>query len=552
MLRFSPRLLKWLAISGILVVLLLITLSVVARHFIEPTLRKRLHALIVEGSNGLYTYQLGSLHTSLFSGTMEVQDFHMQLDSNRYYQLQQQNDLPPVTVQIALQKAAINGLDVVSFLLSKKINIEEIRTEALNLRVMRQSRPKEANKEKPPFWKAVQPSIRRIAVRRIVLDSIKFLLKSNDTATAMKLQFDRFDARLDNLLIDSSTAQDPARTLFAQDVFLRWHDLKFRNADSTYKFKAEWITYSSHNNVVEVDSFKLQPTMQPSVFYERLGRQQSLYYLTFDRIRITGFDLARLIHQDAFVADSFLVRHPRLSVYLDKTWPRTFASREGSLPHQRLRNLSTRFHCNQVSLLDGQVLYTEKNGKTLQDGRLLLEHVNMRMHNLTNDSLAIRKNGRWTVQTDGLLMGSPLRTDFTFYLDSTNARFDVKGSVRDLTAARLNQLSVPMANIYLPSLQIHSLDFFIRGTEWTTYSDVRMRYNNLSLVWRQLNENGANETRGFFTKVINKTVHPHNPEPNGVERTATNVRFQRLTTQAFFGVIWKSLFAGMQEVMMRK
>jgi hypothetical protein len=64
-------------------------------------------------------------------------------------------------------------------------------------------------------------------------------------------------------------------------------------------------------------------------------------------------------------------------------------------------------------------------------------------------------------------------------------------------------------------------------------------------------ETGYIKTMNFLTKVINKhVVYSDNPS-NGMERQARNVKYMRLTTQSFFGVIWKALFAGMQEIMMK-
>lgn len=147
---------------------------------------------------------------------------------------------------------------------------------------------------------------------------------------------------------------------------------------------------------------------------------------------------------------------------------------------------------------------------------------------------------------------SPMQINFTFYLDSANGRYDVSGNVKNATAAQLNQLSVPMANIYLPSLQLHELNFFIRANEWDAYADVQMRYNHLALVMRSIDEHGQLKERGFLNRIINRYVlYPDNPGPDGMERKATNVRFMRLTTQAFFGMIWKSLFLGMQGVMLK-
>ena len=128
-----------------------------------------------------------------------------------------------------------------------------------------------------------------------------------------------------------------------------------------------------------------------------------------------------------------------------------------------------------------------------------------------------------------------------------------KAVLKNVSAAQLNQLSVPLANTELPTLDLHSLQFSVQAEDYIARADVRMRYNNLSIILRKIDkETGATVTRKFITKMLNRyAIEPDNPGPAGVEKTAEGVLFSRLTTQSFFGVIWKSIFAGMQKIMLK-
>jgi hypothetical protein len=75
-------------------------LMVVAERFVEPILRDRLHTLIIEGSDSLYTYKLGDMDASFFGGNVEVHDLEITLDSTRYQTLKQQRALPSLTMQL--------------------------------------------------------------------------------------------------------------------------------------------------------------------------------------------------------------------------------------------------------------------------------------------------------------------------------------------------------------------------------------------------------------------------------------------------------------------
>jgi hypothetical protein len=97
------------------------------------------------------------------------------------------------------------------------------------------------------------------------------------------------------------------------------------------------------------------------------------------------------------------------------------------------------------------------------------------------------------------------------------------------------------------------LDFTMQGDDFGATSDVTMWYDNLFVVLqKQDEETGAVKTKKFMTKLLNKfTIYDSNPGPGGVLRKATGVQRSRLSSQPFFGLVWKSIFTGMQGVMLK-
>jgi len=541
---------KLMLAAGLLMAVLFTAILVAVQVFVEPTLRKKLEVLVVQGSDSLYRFQLGDLNANFFGGNIEVQNLQIRIDSGRYASLKARKALPSLTMELQLDRAQIRGLGVFSFLFGKKVKIDEIFSRKANIRLFRH--PVQSDEMKAPLWKSIQPYIAGITVRHIRLDGIKLLYRHADTSYSGKLQFDSFDARLDDIRIDSAGTYDTARLGFTRDLFLRFHDLKYRSEDSTYKLKAEWITYSSRKGLLEIDSFKLQPTLSKDAFYEAWQVRKSLYYLDFNKIRLTRFSLRKLLLEDAFLADSMILTQPTLSIYLDKSFDKRITSKIGRYPHQVLMKSAHTISIGHIVMRKAKLDYTERHKDTRREGVLALTDLDLHIQNATNDSAALRKNARCIATADGRILGAPIQTRFTFYLDSLNGRFDVKGMVQGLSAQKLNTVSVPLANLYLPTLQLEQLQFAIRADDYNAWADVDMRYNNLSLELRKWDgERGAVTKRSFLNKLVNRyVINPGNPGPEGLRRAA-NVRHLRLTTQTFFGVIWKSLFAGMQQVMLK-
>lgn len=537
-----------LVLSGALLAFLA-TVALLANVFVEPVLRKKLHTLIVEGADSLYTYSLGDLHVNFFGGDVGVHNLHIAVDSNRYFQLKNAGALPALVMQLDINSAHIKGIGIFSLLFSKKILINEISSEDADIKLNRFPRPRDSTggvKEKTPLWKALQPRIRDLVVNKINLNGIKLLYKNAESSEG-KLQFNRCDAHFETIRIDSVAAQDTSNLGYVKNFSLRLNDLKFRTTDSTYKLKAKWITYNSAQRLLEIDSFKLQPTLKNNERTDTL--QKSWYTVTFDKVSFLGLRLDRYLRLNRAEADSVVFQNPSLAVYQDKKGLKSYQSKIGKYPHQLLVNADAVIDIKEFVTRNMEIAVTEKDEVTREEGTINLDGINLRVANIVNDPELLRRNPVSTAEADGRIIGSPIQASFRFYLDSAAGRFDMSGHIGRVRAAQVNPIATRLANIEVPSVDISSIDFFVRGEDYEASSDVQMRYSNLSLIFRKRNgETGTNKTRKFLTKILNRYgIHTS----NAGERSAKGVRVARLTTQSFFGIIWKAVFEGMERIMLK-
>ena len=543
---------------GIIAIILLVLgfalLAVLANFYVEPVLRKRLHTLIIDGSDSLYSYQLGSLNTHLFGGNIEIGNLTINVDSGRYRTLESQKALPPMVMQVNVRKASIKGIGIFALLFSKKINIQEISSQDADVRLLRTHKKQDttmtASENKLPLWKTLQPTIKDVQVDKIKLNGIKLLYRNSEDIDAAKLQFDRCDAEFDNIHIDSAANNDTSRIGYVENFSLRFHDLKFRTPDSTYKLKAEWITYNSATRLLQIDSFKLQPTLEKEERVDSL--RKSWYTITFDKVNFVGLRLDRYLRFNRAEADSVVFEKPKLEVYQDKLGLKSYKSKIGQYPHQQLLNADAVVDIKKFIAHDLEVDVVEKHPATRQEGTITLRGIDLTVQNIVNDPVLIRRNPVMTASAAGQIIGSPIQADFRFYLDSADGRFDVRGRLQNVTAKQINPISLTLANIEVPSAIIADLNFFVRGEDYGAEADVRMQYSNLSIVFlKRDEETGSLSTRGFLTNLLNKfAIYTSNPA-SGTERTARNIKTARLTTQSFFGVIWQAVFAGMQNIILK-
>jgi hypothetical protein len=537
-----------------IILLFLISLFIIVNTKLEPVLRSRLNTLIITGSDSLYNYKLATLETDVFGGNVEVSGLQIFIDSSRYKALQQKNMLPALTMQLDMQHGHIRGIGIISLLFGKRIRVEEILTKEAQIKLSRHPHKRDTlRREREPLWKMMQPKINSISIRNIKFEGIKVVYSHADTTEAVHLQFGRCNALLHNIEVDSTSAADTSRIGFMKTLNFNFYDLGFLTMDSVYKMHAAQFSYSSEKREVALDSFHMEPTLAKEAYINRDSLQRTLYNVLFDKVKISNIRIDRFIRYDVIEADSISIHNPSVSIYLDRTLPPSYQSKIGKYPHQEILNTGSILHIKGCSLDNLELEYTEKNSRTQGVGTIKLDKINVQISNITNDPELIHNNPYCIAKAKGTIFGtSPIEASFRFYMDSTNGRFDVEGSMSNITAAQVNTISLPLADIEVQSLNVRQLLFHVKGEDFTAKSTVRFLYTNASFVFRKTDEEtGVTKRRKFITKLVKKITYPQNPGPDGRERTGKEEEVARLTTESFFGLIWKSIFAGVQSVMLK-
>jgi hypothetical protein len=547
---------KWILGGSVVLLVFFTFLALFANRLIEPILKDRLHTLIIKGSDSLYTYSLGDLNANVLGGHVELLDLEVQVDSNRYHQLAAAHALPSVTLEVQMGRGSINGLGIFPMLFSKRLSIYEFASSDADVRFIRHASRTRSTARGDPLWKTIRPALKRINIDRINLNGIKMLYRYADTSESIKVQFDTCYAELRDLRIDSAATADTNRIFFAKEVAMRFRDLKYRSHDSVYKLKAEEIRYSSRRRTLQVQDFKIQPTRKdPEEFYRWIGKQKVMNTIEISQAVFSGLHLDRFLHNETIQADSVYLEGLVAELFLDKTYPLDLKSKIGQYPHQKLLRAPSTVQIPKVLVRDAALSYTERGELSHQQGKLAINKISGVLTNVTNDTALIHKNNQLQARLRGEILGSsPITINMTFFLDSANGRFSADGSVHDVSAPQLNGLAGPLASTRLQSFDMHQLTFSLAGDDFAARGRVHMKYNNLSVVLQKVDEEtGTTKKRKFLTRLLNRFVlHPSNPGNDGVERTARDVGYRRITSQSLFGLIWKTIFAGMQDVMVRR
>jgi hypothetical protein len=321
-----------------------------------------------------------------------------------------------------------------------------------------------------------------------------------------------------------------------------------------YRLTLGELTYDFAAREAQLDDFTLEPVLDAAAFYRRLGHQDDRYTLHVPRLRLGGINMAELLLYNYLHVDSAHLLGPQIHIYHDRTLLPSPNTKMGKYPQQLLSKAPIDILVRRVVAENGRISYGEKTLQTNQEGVLTFDRVNGVLANITNMSDAIALDPRWTVDLRALFLGhSPIHALFTFYLNSPEGRFVVDAHLRDLDAQALDPVTRPLAKASVRSLHLDTLVTHITGDEHGARADVRMRYDHLKLeLLRTAPDSGGLSKKPLLSFLVNQLlVHEDNPSGGKQERVAVGVTQNRDEHKSFFNLIWKTLFGGVKQIVLK-
>ena len=261
----------------IFLIVLVLAVQLFLNRYLESIVHKRLESLIIKGSDSLYRFKEGKLSVNFLAGKVEVENLQIRVDSTHYKLLEKAKTLPVLTFELDLPRVAVEGIDILPLLVSRRFKINNIITSDANVHLSRHFRnTEEETGQGEPLWKAIRNDIKQILIKKLLLDSVKISYTNADSARAFRWQFDNCSASLENIRIDSIGQTDSNRIMFTKNVAIIFNDVRLRTVDSLYRITASKVFYTSEKRQLNVQQFAIEPSLNREGFYAKLGKQKDM------------------------------------------------------------------------------------------------------------------------------------------------------------------------------------------------------------------------------------------------------------------------------------
>jgi hypothetical protein len=541
---------KKILILAAVVVVILVAGAIVYFNWRHNFLRKELPDLVFLKSDSVYQISYGDVYIDEVGGEVIIEKLLLKPDS---IHRSDKSSLPGSLLEVYIPRLHLSGVQTDRAVLNEQLIARKLQLTEPIVTLYRNGKNDKGDETKKDdtdnsqrIYKAILRNLMRIKIDSILIDSARYHMvgwKSGDTTlTCAPVTVSLFD-----LDISDSTANDSSRVLFAKRAQLTVDKLKIFNDAGLYNFRFSSLDLDSEHKTLTAKKLEVDPIHSEAVFARLKGEQADRFDVKFSGAHFTNIDVTQVLNGN-LVADALTVKEGIIKIFRDKNYPNKNISKIGRFPHQLLMRAGTDISLRKVDIQSGLIEYKEKSDLTGMAGKILFDKSTISIANLSNRPEDLRANPTCLINMKAKFLGVvPANVNLRLYTGSKNGRFAASGNLGATDATVLNQIVNPLGLANIESGQLNGCQFHIDGNDYGGNGTVKLLYNNLKVkLLKQDEDNGELKSKKLASLLANAAIKDENPKKNKPPRIA-QVNYKRNPYKGFFNLVWKSIFAGIQE-----
>ncbi len=200
--------------------------------------------------------------------------------------------------------------------------------------------------------------------------------------------------------------------------------------------------------------------------------------LALDSILLSGLDVDRSIADEALWVNDIDILGLRMMLELDKTLPEQERTLK-SLPTAALDAMPFSIKVDTARLVNGAVLYRERDPRTGRWGEMPFTSMNARFHNITNEAGAIAEDDSLTGDLSFRIFDSAeVKGHYRAALDGSE-RFKLTASLTGLPLVEVNRATRPLLHMEVEQGMLHRVDLRMEANARRAKGALAMNYTDL-------------------------------------------------------------------------
>jgi hypothetical protein len=408
------------------------------------------------------------------------------------------------------------NVDVLHYTLEKKIRIENLEVDGLNLEYNSTLTQVDNNKK---TINAVSPvEIKAIKVSHC---SIEYT-----TAKGKILRINEIDLATKNvrwpLYKNFDWLMDDSFTIKAKDL----------NYDLDDLHKLDIADLSFENKKVNLKNFRIKPKYTPQSYVKHIKVEKDLMDVEAKLISLEGLELVQNGDKLQLSLDKILVDSTNFNIYRDKTIADDTSYKP--LYSESLRDLEFDLLVDSILVSKLAINYQELSHRNRPPGKISFESVDAKITNLhsginkENSEIEMIASGKLSKQSQIL---------FTMSLKPNQERFKISTLIKNIEDSSVNTFLAPAMRMKLEG-KINRIETAFTGTNSKANGEFSIAYENLKL--KILNKKGG---ENHFASLLSN-VFMNNMD---VDKTIKVDKVKRDITKSFWNYLWKIHLKGLKQ-----
>jgi hypothetical protein len=550
--RYRYKVFKWIAgtLLGIFMVLAGIAwfLNVKSR----PILTDRIKTLLYKSTDSLYTISFTKVSTNVITGNATLQNVKITPDTNRFKQLIALKRAPNNLYTVSLKKLVVRRFHPLTLYREQKLQLEEIIFDKPEVTMVNQQFAFNEGRAPRPIkspYDIISKNLKEFSIKSIRFKDVSFKYINKNRINTTPFSIDDLNITLTDLLVDSTSAEDPSRFYLLKDIVINLNNYVYRTPDKMYDIKLDKLDFRATTGKLRVNSFALVPLYDEMTFGKVAGYARERFSINMSDIMLNGIDLPLYISKQELWAKEMAISNGFISVFNQNGLrQKPQENKIGKFPHQLLQLLNASILVQKIQLKDVNVNYAVYNSESNQKGQISFEHTSGIIKNATNLEKIKAINPIMEVNLNTYLFGQgKLDVNFKFNLTAKDGAFSYNGVLHNFNARVLNQITKPLGLVRINRGNIDKLKFNFEANDLGAKGTVGFSYYDLSVALMKNDpEKDHLVTRGFLSFLANALIiKSENPGADG-KLVPVEVNYSRPANTSFFNMIWKSLFTGIK------
>lgn len=548
---------KWLItlVIGIAVISsIIIYLKTRSSKDFGPIIKTKLQKIVSDGSDGLYSLQLDSIHIDVLKGELALSNINIRFDSARLAKLDSMKQAPNDVYNISLKSLVINGISPADLLEKKNVDLDKIILEGPTVEFYHQKR--DYNYSAPDsinVYRRIQKSLGHFSLNELSVHKIN--LSYNNISKNEITKFKDISVQINHILVDSSTQNDASRFLYAKDALIFLHDYSIITSDKLYAFHFDSAMLNAASHEMNISHLTFKPNGNKNDFSEKLPYYKDRYDVDVKHAAIKNIDWYHLVAGENFTALDAKLSNGTVEVFADRTLPPAPKSKVGNYPHQLLMKVKMPIYISKIETENIKVTYKELSAKSKKTGELVFDHIQGTFTNVTNEKENFKKNNVMGLNAACSFMDAGmLHAIFKFNLaEADQGTFSVDAEIDTMDGRKLNEATEALGLFEINSARINKLRTHIDGKNFGATGTLLFLYDDLKITALKADDKtGDLKKRGLISFVANNLILEQSNTKKDENIDVKQVSFQRDIHKSFFNLIWKSMLDGIKKTVKGK